>query len=84
MHGPVPSPGMRKEERMTYDYSKLKGRAREKGMTLERIQKETGISSRTLSAKWNGKGTFTQAEMKALKVLLDLDSVDSYFFVEKL
>ena len=69
---------------MAYDYSKLKGRAREKSMTLDRIQKETGISSRTLSAKWNGKGTFTQAEMAALKALLDLESIDAYFFAEKL
>ena len=69
---------------MAYDYSKLKGRAREKSMTLDRIQKETGISSRTLSAKWNGKGPFTQAEMAALKALLDLESVDAYFFAEKL
>lgn len=64
-----------------FSYAKLKGRAREKGMTLEKIQKETGISMRTLSDKWNGKRYFNQAEMQALKTLLDLESVDAYFFV---
>lgn len=69
---------------MLYDYSKLKGKAREKGETLETIQRKTGISARTLSAKWNGKGVFNQAEMAALKSLLELESVDEYFFTQKL
>lgn len=67
-----------------FDYSKLKGRAREKGMTLQKIHDETGISTRTLSLKWNGKGFFTQPEMYALKKLLDLETIDAYFLVEKL
>lgn len=67
--------------KVQYNYAKLKGRAREKGMTLEKIQKKTGISMRTLSDKWNGKRYFNQAEMQALKTLLDLESVDAYFFV---
>lgn len=69
---------------MGYDYSKLKGRAREKGETLDSIQKKTGISSRTLSAKWNGKGLFNQAEMAALKRLLGLESIEEYFFTQRL
>lgn len=64
-----------------FSYAKLKGRAREKGYTLQMIQKETGISMRVLSDKWNGKRLFNQAEMYALKNLLDLESVDAYFFV---
>lgn len=67
-----------------FDYSKLKGRAREKDMTLKRIEEETGIHQRTMSSKWNGKGFFTQPEMYALKKLLDLESIDAYFLVEKL
>lgn len=67
-----------------YDYSKLKGRAREKGMTLEKIQKSTGIPARTLSDKWNGKRDFNQTEMLALKKALDLESIDAYFFIVKL
>ena len=63
-----------------FDYSKLKGRAREKGLTLEKIQKTTGISMRTLSDKWNGKRYFNQAEMYALKKALDLECIDDYFF----
>ena len=57
-----------------FNYSKLKGRAREKGMTLEKIHEETGISISSLSDKWNGKRFF--------KKLLDLESVDAYFFAE--
>ena len=63
-----------------FNYSKLKGRAREKDMTLAKIEKETGIKARVLSDKWNGKRYFTQAEMFALKQLLDLESIDAYFF----
>lgn len=84
MHRGGPKSGRREEVRMEYDYSKLKGRAREKGETLETIQRKTGISSRTLSAKWNGKGVFNQIEMGALKQLLDLECLEDYFFVEKL
>jgi transcriptional regulator with XRE-family HTH domain len=65
-----------------FNYSKLKGRAREKGMTLEKIHEETGISISSLSDKWNGKRFFNQLEMLALKKLLDLESVDAYFFAE--
>ena len=65
-----------------FDYSRLKGRAREKGMTLEKIKEETGIGVSNLSDKWNGKKYFTQADMHALKKLLDLESIDAYFFVE--
>ena len=68
----------------SYDYSKLTGRAREKGMTLEQIQAATGINVRTLVDKWNGKGRFNQTEMAALKKALDLESIDAYFFTEKL
>ena len=50
-----------------YDYSKLKGRAREKGLTLKKIQEKTGINASILSQKWNGKRRFTQDEMSVLK-----------------
>lgn len=83
MHGPVPSPDEKGGNmgKAPFDYSKLKGRAREKGMTLEKIQQRTGIKMRTLTDKWNGRGYFNQAEMYALKQLLDLESIDAYFFV---
>lgn len=84
MHGPVPSPGEKGGDmaNVPFDYSRLKGRAREKGMTLEKIKEETGIGVSNLSDKWNGKKYFTQADMHALKKLLDLESIDAYFFVE--
>ena len=67
-----------------YDYSKLKGRAREKGLTLKKIQEKTGINASILSQKWNGKRRFTQDEMSVLKDALDLESIDAYFFTVKL
>lgn len=69
---------------MEFDFSKLKGLAREKGETLESIEKKTGISSKRLSQKWNGKGHFNSLEMYALKVLLGIEDVTPYFFTPKL
>ncbi len=69
---------------MAFDYSKLKGLARQKGETLETIEKKTGIKSQTMSMKWNGRSHFTDVEIYALKVLLDIDDVDEYFFTPKL
>lgn len=87
MRGPCPKPGQKGGEMDNlpkFDYSKLKGRAREKGMTLKKIEEETGIKQRVMSDKWNGKRYFSQVEMFALKKLLDLESIDAYFLVEKL
>ena len=53
-------------------------------MTLKKIEEESGIKQRVMSDKWNGKRYFSQVEMFALKKLLDLESIDAYFLVEKL
>lgn len=66
--------------KVQYNYSKLKGRIRERGETLKTLSAQTGISVRSLSDKWNGKSYFTQPEMSALKRVLKLESVDAYFF----
>ena len=69
--------------RVVFDHSKLKGRAREKGYTLETLSKATGISVKTISNKWNGKGYFTDAEIFALKTLLDIESIEDFFLAIK-
>ena len=71
-------------KRVVLDFSKLKGLYKERGETLDSIEKSTGISKKTMSLKWNGKGNFNSSEIYALKVLLDIDNVTPYFFEPKL
>lgn len=66
-----------------FDHSKLKGRCKEKGETLDSLSKKLGLSSKALSNKWNGKSCFTDIEIYALKSILDIDEVDLYFFTPK-
>lgn len=70
--------------RVELDFSKLKGLVKERGETLESIERQTGINKKTLSLKWNGKGNFNSAEIYALKILLNIDNVTPYFFEPKL
>ena len=67
---------------MTYNYSKLLGRIKEKGYTQSDVARGAGITSGTLSAKLNNKGKFTQQEMDDICRLLDIscDEIGSYFF----
>lgn len=68
-----------------YDYSKLRGRIREKLETQYNFANALGLSNATVSNKLNGLGEFSQEEiMKALSVLdLDLDDIKDYFFDKK-
>lgn len=68
-----------------FDHSKLKGRAREKGETVKTLTSKMGISEKSLSNKWNGKTCFTDVEMYALCVILDipLNETSLYFFVPR-
>lgn len=70
---------------VSFDHSKLKGRIREKGETLESLEKKVGTCQRSLSRKWNGKGRFTDAEIYILCVILDIpmSEVGAYFFAPK-
>lgn len=65
-------------------FAKLKGRAREKGETIKTLASKIGISPASLSLKWNGRRMFTMSEMYSIKNILELDSIDEYFFSEKL
>lgn len=61
-------------------YSKLKGKMTEKGMTLRKLSRLTGISISTLSDKFNGKSEFKVSEIQKISDILNLDSVEVYFF----
>jgi len=71
--------------KILFDHSKLKGRAREKGETVQTLSSKIGISMKSLSNKWNGKFCFSDVEIYALCVILDIasDEVSAYFFAPK-
>lgn len=70
---------------MSFDYSKLRGRIREKFNTEGVFAETLNISKQTLSAKLNNKVLFTQDEIKAACSILDIQTADipAYFFTEK-
>ena len=51
------------EDKMKYNYSKLLGRMKERGLTQEQLAKEIGKNKSTISAKINNQFSFTQEEM---------------------
>ena len=72
-------------EKLTFDYSKLAGRIREKFGTQKAFAEALGISEGTLSMKMNGTYYFTQPEIEKAVRILDLEagSVSEYFFTPK-
>lgn len=72
----------RKEEQMSYDYSKLKGAIREKFTKQEAFAEHMGIGLSTLNLKLNNKAEWTQEEMQAAMTLLgeSYSMIPTYFF----
>lgn len=70
---------------MTWDYSKLKGKIREKCGTQESFAKLIGIGRVSLSKRLNNQMEFSQEEMfRACKVLdIEETEIPSVFFKEK-
>lgn len=70
---------------MSFDYSKLSGKIREKYGTQSNFAKVMGMSERSLSLKIGGKRAWTQAEMdKAISCLeLSCQDIPDYFFKKK-
>ena len=69
-------------KRYSYDYSKLKGKLREKGFIYKTFGKIIGISEASVSERINNNAQFTQEEMEKSMIALDepLSKVDEYFF----
>ena len=67
---------------MTKNYCKLRGRAREKGLTLAKLAEKIGISSMSLGNKLAGKTDFTLTEIKSIVSALDIspEYIPAYFF----
>lgn len=68
-----------------FDYSKLKGRIKEKCGTCFNFAKSLGCSSNTLSAKINNASDFSQTEIiKSVDILgLKKEDISTYFFTPK-
>lgn len=68
-----------------YDYSKLKGRIREKGYIQDDIARAINNNRSTFSLKLNNKYLFNQDEIVAIVKFLDIpaEELQDYFFTEK-
>lgn len=67
---------------MNFNYSKLRGKIKEKFDTQDRFATSLGVSYTSLSMKLNNNWGFTQSEIIKSCELLDipLDEIHLYFF----
>ena len=67
-----------------FDYSKLKGRMKEKGFTQEDVAKHINRDKSTLNLKLNNQSLFVQDEIFDIVNLLDIpaEKIKEYFFTE--
>jgi len=70
---------------MGFDYSKLLGKIKEKGLTQETLAKSIGITPGSMSEKLNNKANFKQKEIFMICQVLDISvgEVGEYFFAQK-
>lgn len=68
-----------------FDYSKLRGRIREKIGNENEFATAIGMGRTSLSKKLNNRVEFTQNEMKNAAIVLEIDDRDipDYFFTPK-
>lgn len=67
---------------MKFDFSKLKGLIREKGLTQEKIAEKINIANSTFNLKINGNTFFTQEEIYKISNFLEIpkEKLYEYFF----
>lgn len=70
---------------MSWDYSKLRGRIKEKFNTLDSFAEALGMSRTSLSQRLNNQLEFSQNEIAKAMVLLDEDEVNmvDFFYTPK-
>ena len=68
-----------------FDYSKLKGRIKEKNLTQEELANKIGINKSTISLRLNNQSSFIQDEIDKIIKILDIpaEEIKKYFFTEK-
>lgn len=71
--------------KMVYDYSKLLGRIKEKGLNQEKFASMIDVAPATLSLKLSNQAKFKQDEIDKACSILDIDHKDIgvYFFAYK-
>lgn len=64
------------------DYTKLRGRIRERGMTQKEVAEKVGISEGQFCQKMSGNFVFRQDEIDRISDLLDIDAAEigAFFF----
>ena len=69
---------------MLYNYSKLLGRIKECGYTQEKLALEIGRDKSSISAKLNGRSSFTTKEIDSICRALDISNSEivDYFFTK--
>ena len=74
-----------KRNGITYDYSKLLGRIKEKFGTRENLVKHITISITSLNLRLTNQLEFTQNDIQELSFALEIppEEISTYFFVEK-
>lgn len=67
---------------MKFDYSKLRGRMREKGLTQEEVAISSEMSPSTFSLKLNNQSNFSQDDICNLSDVLEIPHIEIgvYFF----
>lgn len=70
---------------MAFDYSKLLGKVKEKGLTQENLACQIGIMPSSMSAKLNNKAFFKQREIVMICDALEIavNEIGAYFFAQK-
>lgn len=70
---------------MIYDYSKLKGKIRELGITQNEYARYIGITEQSLILRFKNKRRFRQEEMQKTMELFEepIKNVHIYFFTQK-
>lgn len=73
------------DTRTVFDYSRLRGRIKEKCDTQDKFSQRMGIGKVSLSKRLNNQLDFSQDEMfKACDILdIDKDEIPVYFFTVK-
>lgn len=68
-----------------FDYSKLKGKMKEKGLTQEDVAKHINRGKSTFCLKLNNQSLFVQDEISEIIKLLEIpaEEIKEYFFTEK-
>jgi transcriptional regulator with XRE-family HTH domain len=69
-------------QKMNYNYAKLLGRIKERGLTQEQLAKAIGKDKSTLNGKIKGRSAFTTKEIDDICKVLDISATDigKYFF----